>query len=44
MVDTKYKEYISVISKLIAQEGNDFLRLNKLDEAIEKYIISLSIY
>ena len=40
---TKYKEYITVVSKLIAQEGNDFLRLNKLDEAIDKYIISLLI-
>ena len=38
-----YKEQMSVISKMIAQQGNDFLRLNKLDEAIEKYKLSLSI-
>tara|TARA_B100000945_G_scaffold216072_1_gene174221 strand:+ start:791 stop:2287 length:1497 start_codon:yes stop_codon:yes gene_type:complete len=39
----KYKEYINVISKLIAQKGNDYLRLGKLDNAIEEYNLSLSI-
>ena len=39
----KYNEYMGVISKLIAQQGNDFLRLNKLDQAIEQYTLSLSI-
>jgi len=39
----KYNEYMAVIAKLIAQKGNDFLRLNKLDEAINKYNLSLSI-
>ncbi len=38
-----YKDQMSVISKMIAQKGNDFLRLNKFDEAIEKYKLSLSI-
>ena len=28
---------------MIAQKGNDFLRLNKLDEAIEQYELSLSV-
>ena len=39
----KYKEYINVISKLIAQKGNDFLRLGNLDDAIEQYTLSLSV-
>ena len=38
-----YKEQMSIISKMIAQKGNDFLRLNKFDEAIEKYKLSLSV-
>ena len=38
-----YNEQMNVISKMIAQKGNDFLRLNKFDEAIEKYELSLSI-
>jgi len=38
-----YKDQMSIISKMIAKEGNDFLRLNKFDEAIEKYKLSLSI-
>jgi len=39
----KYNDYINVISKLIAQKGNDYLRLGKLDNAIEEYNLSLSI-
>tara|TARA_B100000676_G_scaffold292538_1_gene328282 strand:+ start:468 stop:1952 length:1485 start_codon:yes stop_codon:yes gene_type:complete len=39
----KYNDYINVISKLIAQKGNDYLRLGKLDQAIEEYTLSLSI-
>ncbi len=39
----KYQEYINVISKLIAQKGNDYLRLGKLNEAIQEYNLSLSI-
>lgn len=39
----KYKEYINVISKLIAQQGNNYLRLGKLDDAINQYNLSLSI-
>ena len=39
----KYKEYINVISKLIAKRGNDHLRLGRLNEAIEEYSLSLSI-
>ena len=38
-----YKEQRGIISKMIAQKGNDFLRLNKFDEAIEKYKLSLSV-
>ena len=39
----KYQEYINVISKLIAQQGNNYLRLGKLDDAINQYTLSLSI-
>jgi tetratricopeptide (TPR) repeat protein len=39
----KYQEYINVISKLIAQKGNNYLRLGKLENAIEEYNLSLSI-
>ena len=39
----KYNEYMTIISKLIAKKGNDFLRLNKIDQAIEQYNLSLSI-
>ena len=38
-----YKDQMGVISKMIAQQGNDFLRLNKFDQAIEKYKLSLSV-
>ena len=39
----KYNDYINVISKLIAKKGNDYLRLGKLENAIEEYNLSLSI-
>ena len=39
----KYQDYINVVSKLIAQQGNDYLRLGKFDEAIDQYNLSLSI-
>ena len=39
----KYQEYINVISKLIAQKGNNYLRLGKLEDAIKEYNLSLSI-
>ncbi len=38
-----YNEQIAVISKMIAKQANNLLRLNKLDEAIEKYELSISI-
>ena len=38
-----YKDKLNIISKMIAQKGNDFLRLNKFEQAIEKYKLSLSI-
>ena len=38
-----YNDQIAVISKMIAQKANNLLRLNKLDEAIEKYELSISI-
>ena len=38
-----YKEQINQISKMIAKKGNNLLRLNKLEEAIKQYELSLSI-
>ena len=38
-----YSEQMNVISKMIAQQANDLLRLNKLDDAIKKYELSISI-
>jgi len=38
-----YAEQMNVISKMIAQQANDLLRLNKLDDAIQKYELSISI-
>ena len=38
-----YKEQMNQVSKMIAKKGNNLLRLNKLEEAIEQYELSLSI-
>jgi len=38
-----YKEQMNQVSKMIAKKGNNFLRLNKLEEAIKQYELSLSV-
>lgn len=45
-INPYFKKYIQlndVLSKLIAKKGNDFLRLNQLDEAIDQYNLALNI-
>ena len=38
-----YKEQMNQVSKMIAKKGNNLLRLNKLEEAIKQYELSLSV-
>ena len=38
-----YKDQMNQVSKMIAKKGNNLLRLNKLEEAITQYELSLSV-